>query len=57
MNNIIIKDLIYLNKDRANFPELNNLMKQNEQAFFAGEFEKTYNNTSNLIKRYAEMEE
>lgn len=49
--------LIYINKDRAEFPELNNLVKQNEKAFFAGEFEKAYNETSKIIKRYAEMEE
>lgn len=49
--------LIYINKDRANFPELNNLVKQNEATFFAGEFEKAYNDTSKIIKHYAEMEE
>ncbi|MCQ2795005.1 MAG: septation ring formation regulator EzrA [Bacilli bacterium] len=49
--------LIYINKDRANFPELNNLVKQNEKSFFEGEFEKAYNDTSKIIKRYAELEE
>ena len=49
--------LIYINKDRANYPELNNLVKQNEKTFFEGEFEKSYNDTSKIIKRYAEMDE
>ncbi|MCQ2786805.1 MAG: septation ring formation regulator EzrA [Bacilli bacterium] len=49
--------LIYINKDRANFPELNNLVKQNQKTFFEGEFEKAYNDTSKIIKRYAEMDE
>lgn len=49
--------LIYINKDRANFSELNNLVKQSEKTFFSGEFEKAYNDTSKIIKHYAEMEE
>lgn len=49
--------LIYINKDRANFSELNKLVKQNEATFFSGEFEKAYNDNSKLIKRYAEIDE
>ncbi|MCQ2792160.1 MAG: septation ring formation regulator EzrA, partial [Bacilli bacterium] len=49
--------IIYLNKDRAKYPELNTVMVQNEKAFFSGEFEKAYNATTALIKRYSQMEE
>ncbi len=57
MLNLAESSLIYLNKDRTNVNEVNNLVKQNEALFFKGEFEKTYNSANKIITHLMELED
>lgn len=46
--------IVYANRDRHHLSDVNTVIKQSEQLFFEGEFEKSYIQTGDLLKRFRE---
>ena len=44
--------ILYANRDRHHLNDVHIVVKQSEQLFFEGEFEKSYVQTGDLLKRF-----